>query len=201
MADTASPTGGPSAPGAPIAPGVPSALGALPFRAVGDQPAFRPAALERFVAGRRIAVLAYSRADGRPNQSPIWYCYRDGVFFMSTVTGSPKHRALARDPRVCLTIQDERPPYRAVIVDGTAELAPLDPEADPTEGMAVRYFGRIAAAEYERMTAAHYEQTGLTLVTLRPEAVRGFDNERALGRATLAFVRLRERLPIPRRWL
>jgi len=183
-------------------PTPPTSLDALPFTALGGQPAFAPGAIEPFVRESRIAVLAYVRADGRPGQAPIWYTYRDGAFYMSTTTGSPKQRALARDPRVCLTIQDERPPYRAILADGTVELAPLPAGApDPTAGMAVRYFGRVAAAEYERMTAEEYARTGLTLITLRPAALRGFDNSRALGRATLAFVRLRDRLPIPRSWL
>lgn len=176
-------------------------LAELPFTAVGGQPGFAPDTIERFVRAPRIAVLSYLRADGRPNQSPIWYTYRDGTFFMSTVTGSPKHRALVRDPRICLTIQDERPPYRAVIADGVAELSPLDATADPTDGMAVRYFGRVGAAAYDKLTADTYQQRGLTLLTLRPESLRGFDNSHALGRAALAFVRLRDRLPIPRRWL
>lgn len=121
---------------------------------------------------------------------------------MSTVTGSPKHRALARDPRVCLTIQDERPPYRALIADGEVELAKLEAGAeDPTAGMAVRYFGRLGAGEYERMTESEYARSGLTLITLRPSGLRGFDNTRALGRAALLFMRLRDRLPVPRPWL
>jgi len=169
----------------------------LPFRAVGDQPAFEPADLERFVDGRRVAVLAYARRDRRPNQSPIWYVHHEGAFYMSTVTGSPKHRALERDPRVCLTIQDEAPPYRAAIFDGTVELSPM-PDPDPTAGISVRYLGRIGAAAYDRLTAEHYAATGLTLMTLRPDAVRGFDNTRALSRSALAFVRVRNWLPVPR---
>jgi PPOX class probable F420-dependent enzyme len=174
----------------------------LPCAALGGQPGFAPGTIERFVRAPRVALLAYLRSDGRPGQAPIWYTYRAGAFHFSTVTGSPKHRALARDPRVCLTIQDERPPYRALIADGTVELEPLDGSfADPTQGMAARYFGRLGAAEYERMTAAEYARTGLTLVTLRPKSLRGFDNTRALSRAALLFMRVRDRLPVPRRWL
>jgi len=179
-----------------------SSLDELPFAALGGQPGFAPGAITPFVAESRVALLAYLRADGRPGQAPIWYTFRDGAFHMSTVTGSPKHRALARDPRVCLTIQDERPPYRALIADGTVELEALDGRfADPTAGMAVRYFGRLGAAEYERMTAAEYARTGLTLITLRPKALRGFDNTRALSRGALLFMRLRDRLPLPKAWL
>ena len=120
---------------------------------------------------------------------------------MSTVTGSPKHRALLKDPRISLTIQDEAPPYRAVILEGVVELSPLDHASDPTSGMAVRYFGRVAANEYEKLTAELYEATGLTLAALTPTAVRGFDNRKALSKPVHAFVRVRERLPIPRAWL
>ena len=174
----------------------------LPFTALGGQPRFAPGAIEPFVAAPRVAVLAYVRADGRPCQSPIWYTHRFGAFHMSTVTGSPKHRALARDPRVCLTIQDERPPYRAVIADGEVELEPLPVGSDDTTaGMALRYFVRLGASEYERMTADEYARRGLTIITLRPTKLRGFDNTRALSRAALLFMRLRDRLPVPRSWL
>jgi hypothetical protein len=96
---------------------------------------------------------------------------------------------------------DERPPYRAVIADGAADLAPLETTADPTAGMAVRYLGRVGGDAYDKLTADTYQQRGQTLLALRPESLRGFDNSYALGRAELAFVRLRDRLPIPRRWL
>lgn len=178
-----------------------ASLDDLPFTPLGGQPGFAPGTVERFVRAPRIAVLAYTRADGRPSQSPIWYTLRDGAFLMSTVTGSPKQRALARDPRVCLTIQDERPPYRAVIGDGVVELSSIDARKDPTAGMAVRYLGRLGAPEYERLTAAEYARKGLTLITLRPRALRGFDNARALGRGARAFLWVREHLPVLRRWL
>lgn len=176
-------------------------LSALPFQPVGGQPAFAAEQLERFVAKRRVAVLGYLRSDGRPHQVPIWYTYRDGTLLMSSVTDSPKHRALLRDPRVSLTIQDEAPPYRAVILEGTVTMSPIDAANDPTEGVAVRYFGRVAANEYRKMTAELYATSGLTLIALTPSAVRGFDNHRALSWPVLAFVKLRERLPIPRSWL
>jgi PPOX class probable F420-dependent enzyme len=173
-----------------------------PFKALGGQPGFDPDDIIDFVDRRRVGVLAYVRFDGRPNQVPIWYTYRDGAFHMSTTTTGPKRRALERNPRISLTIQDERPPYRAVIVDGTASLRPLvDGTYNPTEGMATRYFGRLGAAAYDRMTRDLYQASGMTLITLVPDEIKGFDNTNALSRGELAFTRLREHLPIPRRML
>ena len=172
------------------------------FKALGGQPAFDPDDLAEFVEQRRVAVLAYVRSDGRPNQAPIWYTHRDGAFHMSTTTNGPKHRAVERNPRISLTIQDERPPYRAVIVDGTASLRSLvDGADDPTDGMATRYLGRLGAAAYDRMTRELYEASGMTLITLIPDEIKGFDNTNALSRGELAFTRIREYLPIPRRLL
>jgi len=171
------------------------------LKALGGQPPFAPGAVEAFLNDRRIAVLSYVRADGRPNQTPIWYTLRNGTFFMTTTAGGAKHRAIDRDPNICLTIQDERPPYRAVIADGVASLTDLDAADDPTEGMATRYFGRLGAASYDRMTSEIYSASGMTLITLVPTGLRGFDNTQALSAGALAFVRIRNRLPLPRRWL
>jgi hypothetical protein len=51
------------------------------------------------------------------------------------------------------------------------------------------------------MTAAENQRTGLTLVTLDPTRVRGFDNHRLVGRGLRLYMRLRESLPVPRHWL
>ena len=181
-------------------PATPPAADVWHARPIGDQPAWRPESLRRFVAGARIAVLGYVRADGRPGQAPIWYVERDGVVHLNVGTGSPKHRALLRDPRVCVTIQDERPPYRAVVFDAVAELTD-QPERGATEGIEERYLGRLGGATYRRMSQEHFEATGFTEIALHPTDVRGFDNTRDLHPLTVAFLRGRPHLPQVRRLL
>ncbi len=172
----------------------------LPFQALGGQPAFAPGTVDRFLAAPRIAVLGYRRADGRPGQAPIWYSVDGARFVMTTVTGSPKARALTRDPRVCITIQDEASPYRAVIADGEVTLTALAPGVMDDE-LALRYLGRVGAAAYRSKTREEYMTAGLTEIALAPAALRGFDNLNALTTAERAFVRVRNHLPIPARWL
>lgn len=173
----------------------------LPFHAMGPQPAFAPRDLERFVSAPRIAVLAYVKRDGTPAQAPIWYQYRDGRFHMVTAKGSPKANALARAPRACLTIQDDVPPYRAVIVDGEVSIGDVAVEGGVNSWLATHYFGRIGGREYEKMTAEENRKTGLVLLTLDPLRVRGFDNHRLIGSALRWYMRIRDALPIPRPWL
>ena len=176
-------------------------LADLSFVPLGGSPSFRPADLDRFLAGDRIAVMSYLRADGRPNQVPLWYSYRDGTLWFNIETGSAKHRALRKDPRVCVTVQDERPPYRAVIIEGTVELIDTGKDMDSGMEMAVQHFGRLGAKAYQQMYEESAGDAGTTTVRLHPSELKGFDNTRAIGKGLLAFARLRHRLPIPRRWL
>jgi PPOX class probable F420-dependent enzyme len=176
-------------------------LTALPFQAMGDQPPFEPAALETFVAAPRIAVLSYTKRDGSPAQAPIWYRYDDGRFLLVTARNAPKARALARDPRACLTISDDLPPYRAVIVDGTVTITDTPVDGGINAWLAMHYFGKFGGREYEKMTAEQSRATGLSLLTLEPARVRGFDNHRLVGVALRLYMRVRDSLPIPRQWL
>lgn len=179
--------------------GAATVAGGWNARAIGGQPAWDPAALARFVSGARVAVMSYVRSDGRPGQAPIWYVERDGVLYANVGKGSPKHRALQRDPRVSVTIQDERPPYRAVLFDSVVELEDRQVRAS-TERIEERYFGRIGGSVFRKMQA---EQAagGFTEVVMRPTDVRGFDNTVGLNPATVAFLRVRPHLPLLRRLL
>jgi hypothetical protein len=176
-------------------------LATLPFQAMGSQPPFAPDDLEPFVAAPRIAVLSYVKRDGTPAQAPIWYRYRDGRFEMLTSRTAPKAKALARTRRACLTVQDEMPPYRAVIVDGEVTVTDVSPDVELNGWLAMHYFGRLGGREYERMTAEENRKTGLALLTLDPVRVRGFDNHRLIGRGLRLYMRVREALPVPRAWL
>jgi hypothetical protein len=142
---------------------------------MGSQPPFAPDDLEPFVAAPRIAVLSYVKRDGTPAQAPIWYRYRDGRFEMLTSRTAPKAKALARTRRACLTVQDEMPPYRAVIVDGEVTVTDVSPDVELNGWLA--------------------------LLTLDPVRVRGFDNHRLIGRGLRLYMRVREALPVPRAWL
>lgn len=176
-------------------------LSDLPFTAIGGQPAFEKADLEKFVSGRRIGVLSYTKRDGTPSQAPIWYRYQDGVFKMISGTPAPKTKGLIRAGKASMTIQDEMPPYRAVIVDGDIEHEPAPAKGGLSEWLAIWYFGKLGGQEFIRMTEDDYEAKGVTQITLVPKRVRGFDNTQLVGVGLRAFMRLREALPIPRTWL
>src|SRR6516162_8893475 len=72
----------------------------------------------------RTGKLATVRADGRPHVAPVWYALDDdGSILFNTGESSVKGRNLSRDPRASLCVDDERPPFSYVLVEGTVELS------------------------------------------------------------------------------
>src|ERR671924_379240 len=92
--------------------------------------------------GARTATIATVRADGRPHAVPVWFAV-DGADIVITLTErTVKGRNLLRDPRVTAVVDDERPPYAFVSVDGTAEFSRDEAELRRWAGeIARRYLG------------------------------------------------------------
>jgi len=124
---------------------------------------------QRFVAAPRIARLATVRRDGSPHIAPVWYRYEDGAFLILTERGSVKARNIARDPRVVLCIDDERPPYHTVLVRGRARLAPYPGDAW-REALAVHYLGEERGRRYVRENTPSDD----VLVRVEPESLTGW---------------------------
>jgi PPOX class probable F420-dependent enzyme len=100
-------------------------------------------------AGTRTGKLGYVAADGRPLIAPVWFLVEDGRLVFNTGSNTAKGRALQRDPRVVLVVDDEHPPFSFVQVQGTAELSENDPDLRGTATrIAARYMGEQRADEY-----------------------------------------------------
>lgn len=101
--------------------------------------------------GTRTGMLGYLARDGRPLVAPVWFVVDDGQLVFNTDSGTAKARALKRDSRVVLTVDDPHPPFSFVQVQGVAELS-----EDPDELVAVatriggRYMGADRAEEFGR---------------------------------------------------
>jgi PPOX class probable F420-dependent enzyme len=101
-------------------------------------------------AGTRTGKLAVTRLDGSPMVVPIWFVVDDdGSLLFTTWRDTIKGKAIRRDGRVSLCVDEEQPPFAYVRVDGTATLEE-DPERLRTWAtrIAARYMGADRAAEY-----------------------------------------------------
>lgn len=121
----------------------------------------------------RTAKLATVRGDGRPHVAPIWYDLDGGTFVFMTGEGTVKGRNMRREPRVSLCIDDEKPPFHFVIVEGTAELAEDDPDLLRwATSIGGRYMGEDQAEAFGRRNAV----PGELLVRVTPTKVLAYRN-------------------------
>jgi PPOX class probable F420-dependent enzyme len=96
--------------------------------------------LQRFLAGRRNAVIATNRRDGPPQLSTVWYRWTGEVFHISTQRHLQKLVNLRRDPRVTLCVDDPAI-FTSVVVEGRAEITDAD-VWEVTQAIAERYMDR-----------------------------------------------------------
>ncbi len=108
--------------------------------------------------GTRTGKVAVTRADGRPHVTPVWFLIDsdrdDDAVVFTTHAESLKGRALRRDARFSLCVDDQVPPYSFVVIDAEAELS-----ADPDEllhwatRLGARYMGPDRAEAFGRRNA------------------------------------------------
>ena len=87
------------------------------------------------------ARLAYVWTDGTPRVVPIWFHWNDKEFVLGTPTRAPKLKALAKNPKVALTIDGNTFPHSVLLVRGTARLEPMKGIVPEYALAAERYFG------------------------------------------------------------
>ncbi|MFB7927682.1 PPOX class F420-dependent oxidoreductase [Streptomyces sp. NPDC056039] len=99
--------------------------------------------------GTRTAKLSTVRADGSPHVAPIWFLLDGDEVVFNTGENTVKGRNLARDGRVALCVDDDRPPYSFVVVQGRARLvSDLDEVRHWATRIGARYMGDKRAEEF-----------------------------------------------------
>jgi PPOX class probable F420-dependent enzyme len=121
--------------------------------------------------GTRTAKLAVVRKDGSPLVTPVWFLVEgDGTIVFTTGKRTVKGRALERDPRVSICVEDDLPPFAFVRVDGVAELSEDRRELERyATRIAERYMGAQRAQEF----GARNSVPGEILVRVRPTRTVG----------------------------
>jgi PPOX class probable F420-dependent enzyme len=112
--------------------------------------------------------LATVRADGRPHVAPIWFALDGRTIMFNTGADTVKGRALRRDKRVSLCVDDERPPFSFVIIEGTVDI--IEDMADVGRWAGIlggRYMGEERSEEY----ATRNGVPGELLLRLHPQRI------------------------------
>ena len=136
----------------------------MPYRPMSDEQ------VRAFLATSppRTGKLATVRADGRPHVAPVWYDVDDdGSLVFNTGESTVKGRNLLRDPRASMCVDDDRPPFSFVVVEGVVEISD-----DPVElrRWATRIGGRYMGADQAEEYGARNGVPGELVVRLRPAA-------------------------------
>jgi PPOX class probable F420-dependent enzyme len=107
----------------------------------GDLGLLQHSASRELLQSKIPARLAYIAIDGTPRVIPIWFHWNGAEFVMGTPAKAPKLKALAKNPKVSLTIDDNTFPHKVLLVRGTAHLEPMNGVVPEYAMAAERYFG------------------------------------------------------------
>jgi PPOX class probable F420-dependent enzyme len=72
----------------------------------------------RLFEGRNFAFLATVRKDGSPQVTPSWIDRDNDTILINTAKGRVKQENVSRDPRVSISLVDDRNPYSMVTITG-----------------------------------------------------------------------------------
>ena len=112
--------------------------------------------------------VATVRTDGRPHIAPVWFALDSETIVFTTGSDTAKARHVRHNPWVSLCVDDERPPFSYVTVEGTATLSDdLDDVRHWATIIGGRYMGAGRAEEYGKRNGV----PGELLVRVTPERV------------------------------
>jgi nitroimidazol reductase NimA-like FMN-containing flavoprotein (pyridoxamine 5'-phosphate oxidase superfamily) len=106
----------------------------------GDVSLLQHPASQQLLQSKIPARLAYVWTDGTPRVIPIWFHWNGREFVMATPPKAPKLKALAKNPKVSFTIDDNTFPHKVLLVRGTARLEKVEGIAPEYAAAAERYF-------------------------------------------------------------
>ncbi|NDJ85456.1 MAG: PPOX class F420-dependent oxidoreductase [Chloroflexi bacterium] len=103
----------------------------------------------------RTGKLATVRAGGRPHVAPIWFDMDGDALIFMTYEKSVKGKNILRDGRVSICVDDDKPPFSFVVVEGQAEILSPSPEEflEWSTRIGGRYMGPDQAEAFGRRNA------------------------------------------------
>ncbi|MFJ2766685.1 PPOX class F420-dependent oxidoreductase [Streptomyces sp. NPDC087300] len=121
--------------------------------------------------GTRTGKLSTVRADGSPHIAPIWFLLDGDDLVFNTGKETVKGRNIARDGRVALCVDDDRPPFAFVVLQGHAEISEdIEQVRHWAARLGARYMGEERAEEFGRRNGV----PGELLVRVRIDKVLAY---------------------------
>lgn len=119
-------------------------------------------------AGTRTGKLAWVSKDGRPHVAPIWFVLDGEDLIFNTHETSGKAKALKREGRASLVVDEQAPPYSFVKVDGSIS---FDDDLENVRAVATRIGGRYMGADRAEEFGDRNGVEGELVVRLTPDRI------------------------------
>lgn len=117
-----------------------------------------------------LGVVGTLRRDGAPHVVPVWYRYDGALRVVHIWTEEARGwvKNLRRDDRVAFSVQEDQPPFGAVVMQGRAEVVTSESEEARAEIRRItrRYVAEPEAESYIQVWAHLH-----TIVSIKPEKI------------------------------
>ncbi len=115
------------------------------------------------------ARIAYIGTDGGPRVVPIWFHWNGKEIVMASPPKAPKLKALAKNPKVALTIDENTFPHKVLMIRGTVRLEVVEGIVPEYAECAARYFDETTAKGW--LSQLRGIVSSMVRITVTPEWV------------------------------
>ena len=130
---------------------------------------------ERLLRSTIPARFAYTWTDGTPRVVPIWFHWNGAEVVLGSPPRAPKLKALPKNPKVALTIDDNTWPHKVLMIRGTARVQTVQGISPEYAESARRYFGEEQGRAWIEQLRGMISEMGRIII--RPEWVGIIDFE------------------------
>src|SRR5262245_58117218 len=121
------------------------------------------------------ARLAYTSLDGSPRVIPIWFHWNGQQFVLGTPPTAPKVKALARNPKVALTIDENALQPKVLLIRGNSRTEVIDGVVPEYAESARRFMGEEQGRAWVEQVGGMFKQ--MVRIAIQPEWVKILDFE------------------------
>ncbi|UCH69879.1 MAG: PPOX class F420-dependent oxidoreductase, partial [Candidatus Bathyarchaeota archaeon] len=132
--------------------------------------------IEDFLSDGHTARIATVKPNNSPHVTPVWYLWEKNQLWMTIPKDSVKARNIRRNNKVAVTIDTDKPPIKAVIIEGTATIEELTKETERKidRRMAAKYVKPEYLDEYIEWSDA--QGIEYIYIRIRPEKIITWDS-------------------------
>lgn len=134
--------------------------------------------IENFLSDGHMARIATVKPDNSPHVTPVWYLWENNQLLMTIPKDSVKARNIRQNNKVAVTIDTDKAPIKAVIIEGTAEFEELSNETKRKNDR--RLAAKYVKPEYldEYLEWLNAEDVEYIYIRIHPEKIVSWDNSK-----------------------